>query len=202
MGIIYAQRTHGLPDVLAHLLNTLPALPRVSAVLTLRFIPLPYVTDDERFLVRRSDVAGVYRVVARYGYMEEVAHGPHFVRQLVGCLVRHVAGEGVQIPEDPQAEVGGTGSVLIHVPADDAPGHGDREPGDGEENWAAVPTSVLDDDALMELPGAGARVIRLRVWASKGVGSWLPGTVPSPARLLGAGRFPHIQPLKHMPQSL
>lgn len=41
-----------------------------------RFMPLPYVTDAERYLVRRNRaIPGVYRVVARYGYMEDVEHG-------------------------------------------------------------------------------------------------------------------------------
>lgn len=36
----------------------------------------------------------MYRVVARYGYMETVAHDAAFVRQLVGVLVRYAASGG------------------------------------------------------------------------------------------------------------
>jgi K+ transporter len=78
LAIFYTQSTSGVPAVMGHLLNNLPALARVSVLLTLRFVPMPYVMPTERFLVRRSrTIAGVYRVIARYGYMEEIDHGAH-----------------------------------------------------------------------------------------------------------------------------
>ena len=91
LSIVYTQATSGLPAVLQHLLVNMPALHEVTVLLTIRVIPRPYTSDGERFLVRRSQqLAGMYRVIARYGYMEQVNHGPEFVRQLIGCLMRFV----------------------------------------------------------------------------------------------------------------
>jgi hypothetical protein len=52
--------------VLRQLLTNLPALPRVAVLTTLKFEPLPYVTDGERFMAKTSRIPGVYRVVVRW----------------------------------------------------------------------------------------------------------------------------------------
>lgn len=68
LGIVYTQATTGLPAVLQHLLINMPALYDVTVLLTLRVITRPYVSQQERFLVRRSSsLSGVYRVIARWG---------------------------------------------------------------------------------------------------------------------------------------
>ena len=113
MAIIYAQIPDGLPAVAGHLLSNLPALPRVCVLLTLRFLPVPYLPEARRFLVKRGGlgVAGTYRVVARYGYMEAVDHGAPFVRRLVGCIARHVAGADGGGAPGPGAAGGGAAAA-------------------------------------------------------------------------------------------
>lgn len=66
MGIIYTQATSGIPAVLQHLLVNMPALHEVAVLLTVRIIPRPYASQEERFLVRRSkSLAGIFRVIVR-----------------------------------------------------------------------------------------------------------------------------------------
>lgn len=66
MGIIYTQATSGIPAVLQHLLVNMPALHEVTVLLTVRIIPRPYASQEERFLVRRSkSLAGIFRVIVR-----------------------------------------------------------------------------------------------------------------------------------------
>lgn len=90
-GIVYAETVTGAPPVLRHLLTNSPAIWAVTAFLTLRFIPIPFVRKSERFLVRKSrSVMGIYHVVVRYGYMDKVDHGPAFVSELVSCIVTHL----------------------------------------------------------------------------------------------------------------
>jgi hypothetical protein len=142
-----------MPDVLRHQLANMPALAAVNVLLTLRFVPVPYVSEDTRFLVRRSDhLAAVYRVVVRVGYFERVDHGPAFVRQLVGCLIKYVAAHAHQSGADalpvPQAapplantRVNGESSKSS-VRATVVLGH-------AQQDWTSVAMTVEDAEVLV-----------------------------------------------------
>jgi hypothetical protein len=48
------------------MLINMPALYDITVLLTVRVLPQPYASQQERFLVRRSSgLAGMYRVIAR-----------------------------------------------------------------------------------------------------------------------------------------
>lgn len=80
LGIIYTQATSGLPAVLQHMLVNMPVLHQVVVLLTVRVIPRPYASEDERFLVRRSNtLEGTYRVIVRWA-----GAGQHSTAQRVG----------------------------------------------------------------------------------------------------------------------
>jgi K+ potassium transporter len=164
LAIIYTPSTVGVPDVLRHLLLTLPALPSVNVLLTLRFVPVPYLPEDTRFLVRRSRrMPGMYRVVQRVGYFESIDHGPAFVRQLVGCLIKHVAacsdkyGAGVRSPM-PQAKHSDKAMPASTAAAASSPGSSGRRLSlstavsqDPEAQvWTAVEMSPSDADELLQ----------------------------------------------------
>lgn len=46
-------------------------------------MPVPSVAEDERLLVKPLEYPGFFRVVARYGYLDLVDHGPAFVKLLL-----------------------------------------------------------------------------------------------------------------------
>lgn len=49
-------------------------------------VPVPTVALDERLLVKPLEYPGFFRVVARYGYLDLVDHGPQFVALLLNRL--------------------------------------------------------------------------------------------------------------------
>ena len=49
-------------------------------------VPVPEVHEDERLLVKHLEYPGFYRVVARYGYIDQVDQGPAFVKRLLQQL--------------------------------------------------------------------------------------------------------------------
>jgi hypothetical protein len=51
IGIVYCESLSGLPPVLVHLLDKMPALYEATIFMTLRFVPIPHVSETERFLV-------------------------------------------------------------------------------------------------------------------------------------------------------
>ncbi len=46
-------------------------------------MPVPFVSEDERLLVKREPMCGFYRLVARYGYMDTIDHGGDFADKVV-----------------------------------------------------------------------------------------------------------------------
>eukprot|EP00775_Hariotina_reticulata_P013850 gene13850-13972_t len=157
LGIFYCQATSGVPMVLQHMLINMPALHRVVVLLTLKFIPLPYVDQKQKFLVRRSSkISGMFRVIVRYGYMEEVDQGAAFVRQLVGCLVRHVAQQPRLFQQEYDA------NIVHSVPS----ATGNTRPSSWLQMAAAScddkmstdrkpPASANTSDVVLELPAGG-----------------------------------------------
>lgn len=49
-------------------------------------MPVPEVQEDERLLVKHLEYPGFYRVVARYGYIDQVNQGAAFVKALLQQL--------------------------------------------------------------------------------------------------------------------
>ena len=52
IGIVYSDCPTGIPPVMIHLLEKMPALYEATIFLTLRFVPIPHVQPHEQFLVR------------------------------------------------------------------------------------------------------------------------------------------------------
>lgn len=44
---------------------------------------IPSVDPDERLLLTKLAQPGFYRAIARYGYMDTVAHGENFINTLI-----------------------------------------------------------------------------------------------------------------------
>ena len=60
----------------------------VTIFLTVRYLPMPYIKNVERLLVRAvQGVPNFYQAVSRYGYQEVVDHGPSFVSQVISTIM-------------------------------------------------------------------------------------------------------------------
>ena len=49
-------------------------------------VPVPVVHGDERLLIKHLEYPGFYRVIARYGYVDQVDQGPAFITALMQQL--------------------------------------------------------------------------------------------------------------------
>ena len=56
---------------------------QVNIVVTNRFVTLPVVFKHERFLVESLSLSGMYHVIARYGYNQNVQQDAAFVRGML-----------------------------------------------------------------------------------------------------------------------
>jgi KUP system potassium uptake protein len=79
----YTDVLKGAPPTLERQLTRFPALHAINVVFTVRFVPVPSVYDDERFLVKSLPIPGFYHVIARYGYGERISQDETFADMIL-----------------------------------------------------------------------------------------------------------------------
>ncbi|KAF7803718.1 potassium transporter 7 [Senna tora] len=72
IGLIYNELAKGIPAILGHFLTTLPAIHSVIIFVCIKYVPVPVVPRNERFLFRRVCPRSyhIFRCIARYGYKD------------------------------------------------------------------------------------------------------------------------------------
>ncbi|CAM0951203.1 unnamed protein product [Alopecurus aequalis] len=72
IGLVYNELVQGIPSMFGQLLVTLPAVHSTIVFVCIKYVPVPYVPLDERFLFRRVGQKDyhMFRCVARYGYKD------------------------------------------------------------------------------------------------------------------------------------
>ncbi|KAH6815618.1 Potassium transporter family protein [Perilla frutescens var. frutescens] len=72
IGLIYNELVHGIPSVLGQLLLDLPAIHSTIVFVCIKYVPVPVVPQEERFLFRRVCPKDyhMFRCIARYGYKD------------------------------------------------------------------------------------------------------------------------------------
>ncbi|KZV55806.1 Potassium transporter 5 family protein [Dorcoceras hygrometricum] len=94
IGLLYSELVQGIPPIFLHFVSNVPSIHSVVVMVSIKAIPISYVTLDERFLFRQVEPreSHVYRCVVRYGYKDAIEEPHEFERQLVHNLkdfIRH-----------------------------------------------------------------------------------------------------------------
>ncbi|KAH7845115.1 hypothetical protein Vadar_000877 [Vaccinium darrowii] len=72
MGLLYNELVQGIPSVFGRFLLDLPAIHSTLVFVCIKYVPVPVVPQEERFLFRRVGPKDyhMFRCVARYGYKD------------------------------------------------------------------------------------------------------------------------------------
>ncbi|CAA6664397.1 unnamed protein product [Spirodela intermedia] len=72
IGLVYNELVRGVPAIFGHFLTTLPAIHSMIIFVCIKYVPVPAVPQNERFLFRRvcSKSYHMFRCIARYGYKD------------------------------------------------------------------------------------------------------------------------------------
>lgn len=72
IGLLYNELVKGVPAIFGQFLTTLPAVHSMIIFVCIKYIPVPLVPQDERFLFRRVCPRSyhIFRCIARYGYKD------------------------------------------------------------------------------------------------------------------------------------
>lgn len=100
IGLLYNELVHGIPSVLGQFLLDLPAIHSTLVFVCIKYVPVPVVSQDERFLFRRVCPKDyhMFQCVARYGY-KDVRKEDHraFEQLLVESLEKFMRKEASEL---------------------------------------------------------------------------------------------------------
>ncbi|CAI9758610.1 unnamed protein product [Fraxinus pennsylvanica] len=120
IGLIHTELVSGIPSIFSHFLTNLPAFHQVLVFLCVKYVPVPHVRPEERFLVGRIGPKDyrVYRCIARYGYRDIQMDDVMFENDLVCSIAEFIRSEGtecddglVDLDNDERMTVIGTAST-------------------------------------------------------------------------------------------
>ncbi|KAJ0455359.1 putative potassium transporter [Helianthus annuus] len=85
IGLLYNELVHGVPSVLGRFLLDLPAIHSTLVFVCIKYVPVPVVAQEERFLFRRICPKDyhMFQCVARYGYKDVRKEDHHAFEQLL-----------------------------------------------------------------------------------------------------------------------
>ncbi|KAK6931079.1 Potassium transporter [Dillenia turbinata] len=169
IGLLYNELVQGVPSILGQFLLDLPAIHSTIVLVCIKYVPVPVVPQQERFLFRRlfQKDYHMFRCVARYGYKDVRKEDHHaFEQLLVESLEKFLRIEARDIALETMEEIDfdnnsvrsvdsrgvagdGIGELripLMHDPFDEA---GTSE---SEDIGTVLPSSVMssDEDAGLE----------------------------------------------------
>lgn len=85
IGLLYNELVQGVPSILLQFLLSLPALHSTVVFVCIKYVPIPVVPQEERFLFRRVCPKDyhMFRCVARYGYKDVRKEDHHAFEKLL-----------------------------------------------------------------------------------------------------------------------
>ncbi|XP_055800708.1 putative potassium transporter 12 [Solanum dulcamara] len=100
IGLLYNELVQGIPSIFAQFLLDLPAIHSVIVFVCIKYVPVPVVPQEERFLFRRLGPKDyhMFRCVARYGYKDVRKEDHHaFEQLLVDSLEKFLRKEALDV---------------------------------------------------------------------------------------------------------
>ncbi|CAI8617672.1 unnamed protein product [Vicia faba] len=99
----YSNIQDGLTPILGHYIKNMKSLHKVAVFTTLRYLLVPKVAPDERIVIKKSNLEGVYCCVIQYGYADALnTEGFDFVDQVINNLKIHIQNSPGNLSSDSQ----------------------------------------------------------------------------------------------------
>ncbi|KAJ3676179.1 hypothetical protein LUZ60_003591 [Juncus effusus] len=92
VGLIYTELVTGVPAIFSHFVTNLPAFHQVLVFVCVKSVPVPYVSQDERYLIGRIGprMYRMYRCIVRYGYKDVQKDEDNFENQLIMSIAKFI----------------------------------------------------------------------------------------------------------------
>ncbi|ERN16966.1 potassium transporter 5 [Amborella trichopoda] len=95
IGLFYSELVEGVPPIFSHYIDNVPAVHKVLVFVSMKWLPIGRVPQDERFLFRRVGPRelGVFRCIVRYGYTDAALVHGEFEAGIVEGLKQYINSE-------------------------------------------------------------------------------------------------------------
>ncbi|XP_073060337.1 potassium transporter 8-like isoform X3 [Primulina eburnea] len=92
IGLIHTELVSGIPAIFSHFVTNLPAFHEVLVLFCIKYVPVPHVRPEERYLVGRVGPKEyrVYRCIARYGYRDVLMDNVELEKDLVCSIAKFI----------------------------------------------------------------------------------------------------------------
>ncbi|GAB2220990.1 hypothetical protein Droror1_Dr00012151 [Drosera rotundifolia] len=102
----YSNIQDGLTPVPGHYIKNMKSLHTVTVFTTLCYLLVPKVRPQQRILVKKLGIKGVYGCVIQYGYCDSLClQGDKFVTQLINALHAHLVDCSVVTPLSDEKDI-------------------------------------------------------------------------------------------------
>ncbi|XP_073021936.1 potassium transporter 6-like isoform X2 [Primulina eburnea] len=111
IGLVQTELVSGIPAIFSHFITNLPAFHQVLVFVCVKWVPIPHVKQEQRFLVGRVGPRKhrIYRCIVRYGYRDAEKDDLQFENDLVCSLAEYIrTGKDSTRDESEQISVVGT----------------------------------------------------------------------------------------------
>ncbi|PON98911.1 Potassium transporter [Trema orientale] len=153
IGLLYNELVQGIPSIFGQFLLSLPAIHSIVVFVCIKYVPVPVVPQEERFLFRRvcEKDYHMFRCIARYGYKDVRKEDHHaFEQLLVESLEKFLRREAQDLALESSLNELDNDSISITSGSRIAAGDGNEElriPLMHEGRLDEAGTSVSDDTA-------------------------------------------------------
>lgn len=131
IGLIHTDLVYGIPAIFSHFVTNLPAFHQVLVFLCVKYVQVPHVRHEERFLVGRVGPREyrMYRCIVRYGYRDAHKDDLEFENDLICSIAEYIRAGDSTKDNGEMAVVGSPSTHLNGVQVFHEDGHeGDRDP--------------------------------------------------------------------------
>ncbi|XP_072977673.1 potassium transporter 23 [Typha angustifolia] len=165
IGLVYNELVQGIPSIFGRLLISLPAIHSTLVFVCIKYVPVPVVPQEERFLFRRvcHKDYHMFRCVARYGY-KDIRKEDHrtFEELLVESLEKFLRREAQELaletspmdiePDEEFVSGAGSGIGELHVPLLSDQRLSNKQISSSEKGLSVLPSSSMpsDEDPSLE----------------------------------------------------
>ncbi|VFR00412.1 unnamed protein product [Cuscuta campestris] len=101
IGLMYTNLISGIPAIFDHFVTNLPAFHEVLVFVCVKSVQVPFVVEEERFLVSRVGPKefSMFRCIIRYGY-KDTQQDYNFEARLVSAVIQFVDSEDTKLTKD------------------------------------------------------------------------------------------------------
>ncbi|KAF5180192.1 Low affinity potassium transport system protein kup [Thalictrum thalictroides] len=138
IGLIYTELVTGVPSIFTHFVTNLPAFHQVLVFVCVKSVPVPYVAEDERYLIGRIGPKSyrLYRCIVRHGYKDVPKDDDSYENNLVMSI-----SEFIQMEAEGSASLDGSSDGRMAVVRNS----------DRQRTWVVMSESNKTNEGIEEI---------------------------------------------------